>query len=200
MCDSNCFYVIKCDSSNCFSFPSADGSNRQNQLSARGTGASTAGEWVHPAVQPEKGGGDERCSGNNIEHKEENIYFNCVFWVWFWQAALQDSQVELETYKQTRQGLDEMYNVVWKQYKEEKRIRQVQYQQALVCMLVMCRSWYIFLNTCICAWCVPDRETESDKKWGGVEGKVLHTVFQTNSIKCQSLTHPACTCDIFWWS
>uniref|UniRef100_H3CUB8 RUN and FYVE domain containing 1 n=1 Tax=Tetraodon nigroviridis TaxID=99883 RepID=H3CUB8_TETNG len=34
-----------------------------------------------------------------------------------------DSQVELETYKQTRQG-DEMYNVVWKQYKEEKHIRQ----------------------------------------------------------------------------
>uniref|UniRef100_A0A3Q3H089 RUN and FYVE domain containing 1 n=1 Tax=Labrus bergylta TaxID=56723 RepID=A0A3Q3H089_9LABR len=37
---------------------------------------------------------------------------------------LYDSQVELETYKQTRQGLDEMYNVVWKQYKEEKHIRQ----------------------------------------------------------------------------
>ncbi|XP_038140528.1 RUN and FYVE domain-containing protein 1 [Cyprinodon tularosa] len=40
------------------------------------------------------------------------------------EAALQDSQVELETYRQTRQGLDEMYNMVWKQYKEEKRIRQ----------------------------------------------------------------------------
>ncbi|KAK1804517.1 hypothetical protein P4O66_020522 [Electrophorus voltai] len=40
------------------------------------------------------------------------------------QVTLQDSQVELETYRQTRQGLDEMYNVVWKQYKEEKRIRQ----------------------------------------------------------------------------
>ncbi|KAM9849439.1 RUN and FYVE domain-containing protein 1 [Aulostomus maculatus] len=40
------------------------------------------------------------------------------------EAALQDSQTELETYKQTRQGLDEMYNVVWKQYKEEKRIHQ----------------------------------------------------------------------------
>ncbi|XP_028314837.1 RUN and FYVE domain-containing protein 1 [Gouania willdenowi] len=40
------------------------------------------------------------------------------------EAALQDTQVELETYRQTRQGLDEMYNVVWKQYKEEKRIRQ----------------------------------------------------------------------------
>ncbi|KAM7389546.1 hypothetical protein PAMP_023516 [Pampus punctatissimus] len=40
------------------------------------------------------------------------------------EAALQDSQVELETYKQTRQGLDEMYNVVWTQYREEKRIRQ----------------------------------------------------------------------------
>ncbi|XP_029298279.1 RUN and FYVE domain-containing protein 1 [Cottoperca gobio] len=40
------------------------------------------------------------------------------------EAALQDSQVELETYKQTRQGLDEMYNVVWKQYKGEKHIRQ----------------------------------------------------------------------------
>lgn len=48
----------------------------------------------------------------------------------FLQAALQDSQVELETYKQTRQGLDEMYNVVWKQYKEEKRIRQVSCQKA----------------------------------------------------------------------
>lgn len=48
----------------------------------------------------------------------------------FFQATLQDSQVELETYKQTRQGLDEMYSVVWKQYKEEKRIRQVRYQQA----------------------------------------------------------------------
>ncbi|KAG7328861.1 hypothetical protein KOW79_007035 [Hemibagrus wyckioides] len=40
------------------------------------------------------------------------------------EVTLQDSQVELETYKQTRQGLDEMYNVVWKQYKEERRIRQ----------------------------------------------------------------------------
>ncbi|KAF3693731.1 RUN and FYVE domain-containing protein 1 Rab4-interacting protein [Channa argus] len=40
------------------------------------------------------------------------------------EATLQDSQVELETYRQTRQGLDEMYNVVWKQYKEEKHIRQ----------------------------------------------------------------------------
>ncbi|KAM6978069.1 RUN and FYVE domain-containing protein 1 [Aplochiton taeniatus] len=40
------------------------------------------------------------------------------------EASIQDSQVELETYKQTRQGLDEMYNVVWKQYKEEKRVRQ----------------------------------------------------------------------------
>ncbi|KAM9834714.1 RUN and FYVE domain-containing protein 1 isoform X1 [Syngnathus typhle] len=40
------------------------------------------------------------------------------------EAVLQDSQVELETYRQTRQGLDEMYNVVWKQYKEEKRIHQ----------------------------------------------------------------------------
>ncbi|CAL1613507.1 unnamed protein product [Knipowitschia caucasica] len=39
------------------------------------------------------------------------------------EAALQDSQAELDTYRQTRQGLDEMYNVVWTQYKEEKRIR-----------------------------------------------------------------------------
>lgn len=53
------------------------------------------------------------------------------------QAALQDSQIELETYKQTRQGLDEMYNVVWKQYKEEKRIRQVGYQQTLVWEYIM---------------------------------------------------------------
>ncbi|KAJ8254608.1 hypothetical protein GJAV_G00194910 [Gymnothorax javanicus] len=40
------------------------------------------------------------------------------------EVSRQDSQVELETYRQTRQGLDEMYNEVWKQYKEERRIRQ----------------------------------------------------------------------------
>ncbi|KAM6470216.1 RUN and FYVE domain-containing protein 1 isoform 6-T6 [Liasis olivaceus] len=34
-----------------------------------------------------------------------------------------DTKVELETYKQSRQGLDEMYTDVWKQLKEEKRIR-----------------------------------------------------------------------------
>lgn len=56
-------------------------------------------------------------------------------YVLMFQAALQDSQVELETYKQTRQGLDEMYNVVWKQYKEEKRIRQVRYQHATKCVV-----------------------------------------------------------------
>lgn len=67
--------------------------------------------------------------------KEEDLFKHCVLWFWILQAALQDSQVELETYKQTRQGLDEMYNVVWMQYKEEKRIRQVQYQQ---CPLKAC--------------------------------------------------------------
>lgn len=46
--------------------------------------------------------------------------------------TLQDSQVELETYKQTRQGLDEMYHMVWKQYKEEKRIRQVRHTRIVV--------------------------------------------------------------------
>uniref|UniRef100_A0A8D1QUV3 RUN and FYVE domain-containing protein 1 n=1 Tax=Sus scrofa TaxID=9823 RepID=A0A8D1QUV3_PIG len=35
----------------------------------------------------------------------------------------QDTKVELETYKQTRQGLDEMYSDVWKQLKEEKKAR-----------------------------------------------------------------------------
>ncbi|KAG7465139.1 hypothetical protein MATL_G00172950 [Megalops atlanticus] len=40
------------------------------------------------------------------------------------EVSRQDSQVELETYRQSRQGLDEMYNEVWKQYKEEKHIRQ----------------------------------------------------------------------------
>nr|XP_023689657.1 RUN and FYVE domain-containing protein 1 [Paramormyrops kingsleyae] len=40
------------------------------------------------------------------------------------EVSQQDNQVELETYRQSRQGLDEMYREVWKQYKEEKRIRQ----------------------------------------------------------------------------
>lgn len=74
-----------------------------------------------------------------------------MFWFWILQAAMQDSQVELETYKQTRQGLDEMYNVVWKQYKEEKRIRQVQYQQSQVCQLVVCRGvCVIYIYICMC--------------------------------------------------
>ncbi|MBN3314395.1 RUFY1 protein, partial [Atractosteus spatula] len=40
------------------------------------------------------------------------------------EVTKQDSEVELQTYRQSRQGLDEMYNEVWKQYKEERRIRQ----------------------------------------------------------------------------
>ncbi|MBN3271616.1 RUFY1 protein, partial [Polyodon spathula] len=40
------------------------------------------------------------------------------------EVTKQDSEVELETYRQSRQGLDEMYNEVWKQYNEEKRIHQ----------------------------------------------------------------------------
>ncbi|XP_069051458.1 RUN and FYVE domain-containing protein 1 isoform X1 [Lepisosteus oculatus] len=40
------------------------------------------------------------------------------------EVTRQDSEVELQTYRQSRQGLDEMYNEVWKQYKEERRIRQ----------------------------------------------------------------------------
>ncbi|PNJ18658.1 RUN and FYVE domain-containing protein 1 isoform X2 [Pongo abelii] len=39
------------------------------------------------------------------------------------EITKQDTKVELETYKQTRQGLDEMYSDVWKQLKEEKKVR-----------------------------------------------------------------------------
>uniref|UniRef100_A0A6I8NT61 RUN and FYVE domain containing 1 n=1 Tax=Ornithorhynchus anatinus TaxID=9258 RepID=A0A6I8NT61_ORNAN len=39
------------------------------------------------------------------------------------EVTKQDTKVELETYKQTRQGLDELYSDVWKQLKEEKRVR-----------------------------------------------------------------------------
>nr|KAF6481908.1 RUN and FYVE domain containing 1 [Molossus molossus] len=38
------------------------------------------------------------------------------------EITKQDTKVELETYKQTRQGLDEMYSDVWKQLKEEKKV------------------------------------------------------------------------------
>uniref|UniRef100_A0A2K6UGC7 RUN and FYVE domain containing 1 n=1 Tax=Saimiri boliviensis boliviensis TaxID=39432 RepID=A0A2K6UGC7_SAIBB len=41
------------------------------------------------------------------------------------EITKQDTKVELETYKQTRQGLDEMYSDVWKQLKEEKKVRLV---------------------------------------------------------------------------
>ncbi|XP_065773337.1 RUN and FYVE domain-containing protein 1 isoform X3 [Muntiacus reevesi] len=39
------------------------------------------------------------------------------------EITKQDTKIELETYKQTRQGLDEMYNDVWKQLKEERKAR-----------------------------------------------------------------------------
>ncbi|KAB1259618.1 RUN and FYVE domain-containing protein 1 [Camelus dromedarius] len=39
------------------------------------------------------------------------------------EITKQDTKVELETYKQTRQGLDEMYSDVWKQLKAEKKAR-----------------------------------------------------------------------------
>ncbi|XP_072256903.1 RUN and FYVE domain-containing protein 1 [Pyxicephalus adspersus] len=39
------------------------------------------------------------------------------------EVNLQDTKVELETYKQSRQGLDEMYNEIWKQLKVEKQAR-----------------------------------------------------------------------------
>nr|XP_045250990.1 RUN and FYVE domain-containing protein 1 isoform X3 [Macaca fascicularis] len=39
------------------------------------------------------------------------------------EITKQDTKVELDTYKQTRQGLDEMYSDVWKQLKEEKKVR-----------------------------------------------------------------------------
>uniref|UniRef100_A0A8C0H2V9 RUN and FYVE domain-containing protein 1 n=1 Tax=Chelonoidis abingdonii TaxID=106734 RepID=A0A8C0H2V9_CHEAB len=39
------------------------------------------------------------------------------------EVTIQDTKVELDTYKQSRQGLDEMYSDVWKQLKEEKKIR-----------------------------------------------------------------------------
>uniref|UniRef100_A0A8D0H9A2 RUN and FYVE domain containing 1 n=1 Tax=Sphenodon punctatus TaxID=8508 RepID=A0A8D0H9A2_SPHPU len=39
------------------------------------------------------------------------------------EVTKQDTKVELETYKQSRQGLDEMYSDVWKQLKEEKKNR-----------------------------------------------------------------------------
>ncbi|XP_059715899.1 RUN and FYVE domain-containing protein 1 isoform X2 [Haemorhous mexicanus] len=39
------------------------------------------------------------------------------------EVTKEDTKVELDTYKQSRRGLDEMYSDVWKQLKEEKKIR-----------------------------------------------------------------------------
>ncbi|XP_055971650.1 RUN and FYVE domain-containing protein 1 [Sorex fumeus] len=40
------------------------------------------------------------------------------------EVTKQDTKVELDTYRQTRQGLDEMYSDVWKQLEEEKKVRR----------------------------------------------------------------------------
>ncbi|KYO20369.1 RUN and FYVE domain-containing protein 1 isoform B [Alligator mississippiensis] len=47
------------------------------------------------------------------------------------EVTKQDTKVELDTYKQSRQGLDEMYTDVWKQLKEEKRIRMLEEVKAI---------------------------------------------------------------------
>ncbi|KAM4746891.1 RUN and FYVE domain-containing protein 1 isoform 2-T2 [Rhinophrynus dorsalis] len=39
------------------------------------------------------------------------------------EVHIQDTKIELETYKQSRQGLDDMYNEIWRQLKVEKQIR-----------------------------------------------------------------------------
>uniref|UniRef100_A0A8D0FFZ3 RUN and FYVE domain-containing protein 1 n=1 Tax=Strix occidentalis caurina TaxID=311401 RepID=A0A8D0FFZ3_STROC len=39
------------------------------------------------------------------------------------EVTKEDTKVELDTYKQSRQGLDEMYSDIWKQLKEEKKNR-----------------------------------------------------------------------------
>ncbi|CAN2390561.1 RUN and FYVE, partial [Pristimantis euphronides] len=39
------------------------------------------------------------------------------------EVNMQDTKVELETYRQSRQGLDEMYNETWKQLNVEKQVR-----------------------------------------------------------------------------
>ncbi|XP_056372507.1 RUN and FYVE domain-containing protein 1 isoform X1 [Hyla sarda] len=58
--------------------------------------------------------------------EEEEI----ISWVLSWRLPekelsvnMQDTKVELETYKQTRRGLDEMYNETWKQLNVEKQVR-----------------------------------------------------------------------------
>ncbi|KYO20368.1 RUN and FYVE domain-containing protein 1 isoform A [Alligator mississippiensis] len=47
------------------------------------------------------------------------------------EKSVEDTKVELDTYKQSRQGLDEMYTDVWKQLKEEKRIRMLEEVKAI---------------------------------------------------------------------
>lgn len=48
-----------------------------------------------------------------------------MFFVLFTQVTQGDVSVERETYKQSRQGLDEMYNEARRQLKEECQLRQV---------------------------------------------------------------------------
>lgn len=109
-------YIRMCDCT-------ALSSYRPDQFPEGGAGAAPAGERHHPPDQPEERRGQIKKPNNDSSSALWVLY--CSLHFLFVQVTLQDSQVELETYKQTRQGLDEMYNVVWKQYKEEKRIRQV---------------------------------------------------------------------------
>lgn len=50
------------------------------------------------------------------------------------QVTQGDVSVERDTYKQSRQGLDEMYNEARRQLKEECQLRQVRLRLLLVCL------------------------------------------------------------------
>lgn len=53
-------------------------------------------------------------------------------WMFLFQVTQGDVSVERDTYRQSRQGLDEMYNEARRQLKEECQLRQV----GSICVLI----------------------------------------------------------------
>ncbi len=65
-----------------------------------------------------------------------------MLFLFFIQVTQSDVTVERDTYKQSRQGLDEMYNEARRQLKEECQLRQVKMQ-----LLVF--VYMLYVVTCI---------------------------------------------------
>lgn len=75
-----------------------------------------------------------------------------MLFLFFIQVTQGDVSVERDTYKQSRQGLDEMYNEARRQLKEECQLRQVRLWLPQFVYDRHERLRFIGTDVCVCVW------------------------------------------------